>query len=93
MENKNEIILKKIPLKIFINVLTDAWNQGADFVDIIGQANEIQDNIGIAIKQEYYSKDPDTEEDEVDEEYDIEVELDPTKDLDDEDLNQLLWTL
>ncbi|NBW33711.1 MAG: hypothetical protein EBR30_01500 [Cytophagia bacterium] len=89
MENKNEIILKKIPLKIFINVLTDAWNQGADFVDIIGQPDQIQDNIGIAIKQEYYSKDPDDVEEE-EEEYDIEVELDPTKDLDDEDLNQLL---
>jgi len=90
MENKNEIVLRKIPLKIFISVLTDAWNQGADFVDIIGQANEIQDNIGIAIKQEYYSKDEELEEQDVEDDYDIEVELDPQKDLDDEDLNQLL---
>ena len=86
MEN-NEITLRKIPLKLFIEVLTDAWNKGADFIDIIGVPDEIQDNIGIAIKDEYFSKD--TEED-IDEEYDIEVELDPKKDLDDEDLNQLI---
>lgn len=86
--NKGEVILRKIPLKIFIEVLTDAWNKGADFIDIIGQPDQIQDNIGVAIKEEYYSKDPDNEEE--DEEYDIEVELDPSKDLDDEDLNQLI---
>lgn len=87
MEN-NEITLRKIPLKIFIEVLTDAWNKGADFIDIIGIPDEVQDNIGIAIKEEYFSKEQ-TEE-EIDEEYDIEVELDPKKDLDDEDLNQLI---
>jgi len=88
MENNKEIVLKKIPLKIFIDVLTDAWNQGADFIDIIGQADEVQDNIGIAIKQEYYSQ-PENDS-EIEEDYDIEVELDPLKKLDDEDLNQLI---
>ena len=79
--NKKEITLRKIPLKIFIEVLTDAWNKGADFVDIIGTPNELQDNIGIAIKEEYYSN-GDKE--------DIDFDVDVSKKLDDEDLNQLI---
>lgn len=83
MEN-NEIILRKIPLKILLDVLTNAWNDGADYIDIIGVPNEIQDNIGIVVTEEYYTKgDPE-------EEFDIEVDLDPSKPLDDEDLNQLI---
>jgi hypothetical protein len=87
MENNNEIILRKIPLKIFLDVLTKAWNDGADYIDIIGIPNEVQDNIGIAISPDYYSKgdDNDPEED-----YDVEVDLDPNKPLEDDDLNQLI---
>ena len=84
--NRNEVTLRKIPLKLFIEVLTDAWNKGADFVDIIGVPNELQDNIGIAIKEDYYTKGNDKEENE----FDVEVEIDPSKKLDDEDLNQLI---
>jgi len=80
--NSNEVTLKKIPLKLFIEVLTDAWNKGADFVDIIGVPNELQDNIGIAIREDYYTKGNDKD--------DVEVEIDPSKKLDDEDLNQLI---
>ena len=90
MEKNKEVVLRKIPLKIFIEVLTDAWNQGADFIDIIGQADEVQDNIGIAIKQEYYSKSEEDNDENIEDDYDIEVELDPLKKLDDEDLNQLI---
>ena len=86
MENR-EVAFKKIPLKIFIDVLTDAYEKGADFVDIVGMPNVIQDNIGISIKEEYISRD-------VNEEMDVEVEFEEEDDdnLTDEDLNQLLWT-
>lgn len=87
MEKNKEVVLRKIPLKIFIEVLTDAWNQGADFIDIIGQADEVQDNIGIAIKEEYYCKPDEPDDDRHD---DYEIEVDPLKKLDDEDLNQLI---
>lgn len=87
MENRQEVTLRKIPLKIFIEVLTDAWNKGADFVDIIGTANELQDNIGIAIKEEYYNRE---DKEDGDFNVDIEVEIDPSRKLDDEDLNQLI---
>ena len=61
MENRQEVTLRKIPVKVLIDVLTDAWNKGADFVDIIGIANDFQDNIGIAIKEEYYNKEEEEE--------------------------------
>ena len=77
MENK-EIALRKIPLKILLDILQDAWNKGADYVDIIGVPDEIQDNIAIAVKEEYMH----VEEDD--------IEIDPTKDITDEDLNQLI---
>lgn len=82
--NKNEVTLRKIPLRIFIEVLTDAWNRGADYVDIIGTADELQDNIGIAIKEDYYTK-GDKEETS----FDIEIDS-SNQNLDDEDLNQLI---
>ena len=77
MENK-EIALRKIPLKILLDILQDAWNKGADYVDIIGVPDEIQDNIAIAVKEEYMH----VEEDEDD--------ITPSGDITDEDLNQLI---
>ena len=83
MENRQEVTLKKIPLKLFIEVLTDAWNKGADYVDIIGIPDDFQYNIGISIKEEYYTKGDK-------EDFDVEIEIDPSRKLDDEDLNQLI---
>lgn len=85
MENK-EVILKKIPLKVLLDILTDAWNKGADYIDIIGVADEIQDNIAIAIKEEYMNTSPEDE-------FEVDVELEEPnddKDITDEDLNQLI---
>lgn len=90
MENNNEIILRKIPLKIFLDVLTKAWNDSADYIDIIGIPNEVQDNIGIAISPDYYSKGDEEDDNDVNEDYDVEVDLDPNKPLEDDDLNQLI---
>jgi hypothetical protein len=79
MEN-NEVTFKKIPLKIFIEILQDAWDRGADYIDIIGVADAIQDNISIAIKEEYMHREEDEED----------IEINPNKDITDEDLNQLI---
>ena len=85
MENKQELRLKKIPLKVFLEALTDIYNRGVDYVDIIGTPGEEQDSIGIAIKEEYFSKDIlDDDDDDLD---DIDGEK---KHLSDDDLNQLL---
>jgi hypothetical protein len=85
MEN-NEVVFKKIPLEVFINILQDAWNKGADYIDIIGVPDQVQDNIAVAIREEYMNVNPEDE-------FEVDVELEhpeDEKDLSDEDLNQLI---
>jgi hypothetical protein len=84
MEN-NEVIFKKIPLKVFIDILHDAWDKGADYIDIMGIPDNVQDNIAVAIREEYFNVHP---EDEF--EIDVELENSNNKNLSDEDLNQLI---
>jgi hypothetical protein len=84
MEN-NEVTFKKIPLKVFLDILHDAWEKGADYVDIVGIPDEVQDNIAVAIREEYMNVNP---EDEF--EIDVELEHPNDKNLSDEDLNQLI---
>jgi len=83
MEN-NEVTFKKIPLRVFLDILQDAWEKGADYVDIVGVLDEVQDNIAVAIREEYMNAHPEDE-------FEIDVELEnPDKNLSDEDLNQLI---
>lgn len=89
MENNKEVVLKKIPLKILLDILTDAWNNGADFIDLMGTPDQIQDSIAIAVREEYYSKD-NSDGDTVKDEYDIEIEETSSKTLDDIDLTDLI---
>ena len=83
MEN-NEVTFKKIPLRVFLDILQDAWEKGADYVDIVGVPDEVQDNIAVAIREEYINAHPEDE-------FEIDVELEnPDENLSDEDLNQLI---
>lgn len=80
------MVFKKIPLEVFINILQDAWNKGADYIDIIGVPDQVQDNIAVAIREEYMNVNPEDE-------FEVDVELEhpeDEKDLSDEDLNQLI---
>lgn len=81
MEKSNEVRLKKIPLRMFLEALTDIYERGVDYVDIIGVPGEEQDSIGISVKEEYFAKEVDDEEEDND------------SPLSDSDLNQLIWTL
>lgn len=91
MENNKEVVLRKIPLKLIIEILTDLWDRGADYVDIIGIPNEVQDNIAIAALDEYFTK-GDDDESRVKDVYEIDFEEDFEEDtsLNDEDLNELI---
>ena len=60
MEQNNKVVLRKIPLEIFIDVLMDIYEQGVDFVDIVGINNEIQDEIGVMFTKEYVNAEIDT---------------------------------
>jgi hypothetical protein len=56
MEKKpNEVVLVKIPLKELIDTLVMIYRDGADYIDIIGVPDEIQDSIGIMVKNEYFA--------------------------------------
>lgn len=84
MENNNKVVLRKIPLEIFIDVLLEIYEQGVDFVDIIGVPDEIQDTIGVTFSQDYISPDA-LDNFEIDEQKNIDINL-----SDDQDLNQLI---
>ena len=44
---KNEIVLKKIPLKPFIEHLIEVYNEGIEFIDLVGIPGYPQDAINI----------------------------------------------
>lgn len=89
MPNK-EVVLKKIPLRVLLDILQDAWEKGANYIDIVGNPDEVQDTIAIAIKHEYFIENPgDVFEVDVELE-DEEDEEEGDKNITDEDLNQLI---
>jgi len=54
---KKKVTLKKIHLESFIEILISVYNGGADFIDLEGVPDTLQDYIGITIPEEYMSKD------------------------------------
>ena len=88
MEN-NELIIRKIPLKALMEILRDAWDRGADYIDIIGSTADVQDNVAVAIRPEYMNVNPDDEFEIEVEESDVE-DGDGDENLTDDELNQLL---
>jgi hypothetical protein len=59
-------MLRKIPLGPFIEILTDLFENGADFIDLTGDENNEgetpRDTVKITVKPEYLSPDIDDEE-------------------------------
>lgn len=96
--------LRKIPLEPFIQILTDLFDSGADFIDISGEPGEEEngkpkDTIHITVKPEYLIA---TETIEIveDEDGNQHIEMDYSNDeymerkdprsLSDEDINDLI---
>jgi hypothetical protein len=67
MAEARKMILRKIPILDLLKIMQHLYTSGADFVDIVGVGNVPgqQDEIMVAVKEEYMSK----EEREFDEEY------------------------
>jgi hypothetical protein len=61
--NKTQVTFMRVPVSLLLSVLENAWNDGADFVDIIGTPDEVQEEISIAVRPEYFSEEGDEEED------------------------------
>ena len=95
-KKKDEVRLKKIPIDMFLQVLTEIYERGVDYFDIIGIPDEEQDTISIIYSADYMSKDAEAEmtkaiEDFIDNLEDEEPPQEIKKDikLSDDDLNQL----
>ena len=60
------MMLRKIPLGPFIEILTDLYENGADFIDLAGEENNNgetpRDSLKITVKPEYLSPDIDEED-------------------------------
>ena len=80
--NHHDVILRKIPLSILLDHLTEIYNSGVDYIDILGVNGEEQDRIGIAFNSSYMSPEEDTNLNQDESQINIK--------LSDEDLNQLI---
>jgi len=64
------MMLRKIPLGPFLDILQDLFDNGADFIDLSGDVNDEgeapRDSIKITVKPEYLSPDLDEEEEVID---------------------------
>lgn len=90
----NRPIIKKIPLNELIDILSDLYNRGVDFIDILAPEEPSEDDrMTIKFTKEYMSPDAELEEGEEledDEEDVLDITIVPDTKLSDEDLNQLL---
>jgi hypothetical protein len=82
--------LRKIPLEGLIQILTNLFEEGADFIDISGQQDDREggaiDVIKITVKPEYMSDD-----NELEIEVDMEgYEEDKPNSLSEDDINELI---
>ena len=84
----NNLRIRKVSVNAFIDVLVDLYNQGVDYVDIIGILDDVQDAIAISFSKEYMAEDMKTNFDEI---ATKEIETDQINiKLSDDDLNQLI---
>lgn len=81
--------LRKIPLEGLIQILTNLFEEGADFIDISGQQDDREggaiDVIKITVKPEYMS-----DEDELEIEVDMEGYEEDKPTLSEDDINELI---
>jgi serine protease inhibitor len=82
-QNNKEVRFRKINLQFLIETLTHIYDAGADYVDIVGTQDDVQDTINIIVQEEYMTEEP------IEEEEDIPNDDIPTK-LSDEDINNLI---
>jgi len=90
--NKDNIILRKIPIDKLIEVLVEMYNHGVDYIDIGGVPGEEQDKMAISFTKDYMTEEGKNNIKDIDD-IDDDVKLDESffKDkLTDEDLDQLI---
>jgi hypothetical protein len=55
---KNKFVIKKVPLGVFLSLLNNLYEDGADFIDLHGEVDGtgLKDNVTVAVPMEYMSK-------------------------------------
>jgi hypothetical protein len=91
----NRPIIKKIPLSELLEILSDLYNKGVDYIDILAPEDPTEDDrMTIKFTKEYFSPELEFEEGDeplLDDEEDIlDIQIVADTKLSDEDLNQLL---
>lgn len=85
-QNNKEVRFRKINLQFLIETLTHIYDAGADYVDIVGTQDDVQDTINIIVQEEYMTEEPLEEE----EEDIVDNDDDDPQTLSDEDINNLI---
>lgn len=83
-QNNKEVRFRKINLQFLIETLTHIYDAGADYVDIVGTQDDVQDTINIIVQEEYMTEE-NLEEEPLEEDNDDEPQT-----LSDEDINNLI---
>jgi hypothetical protein len=87
MDNKMRI--RKIHVKTLVETLVNLYDNGVDYVDVIGILDDTQDSIGLSFSKAYMAKGMKKQFDNISEKSVVkDIKID--KKLSDEDLNQLL---
>ncbi len=99
---KNMSVIKKVPLDIMINILTDLYEKGVNFVDIVGNDEDEITKMTITVQPDYVDENAELEElDDLGEEYEededflirdyeYDEEEEDCQPLTDHDLNELI---
>ena len=48
-----KLMLRKIVLEDFINVLIDIYEKGADYIDLVAMPDDVEDTLIIQVMQDY----------------------------------------
>lgn len=74
----NEFIIKKIPVKYFLECLDEVYDNGADFVDLFVKLGPGRDAVGIVVNEEYIHNSTEVQETKI------------SSSFTEEDINQLI---
>lgn len=94
MENNRYIVVRRVHLQGLIDSLLPLWQQGLEYVDLVGQLSLTQDTLQLMFTKEYMHPDLVDNYDDIESDNENNIEENDNNEiksrkLSDEDLNQL----
>jgi len=84
---KENVKIRKIHLDTLIQVLVEMYDKGVDYIDIIGEVDDVQDTVAISFCSEYMSSDARENFEDLPL---LEIDIESNPPSNEEDLNQLI---